>query len=254
MKVIDDARKEYVKEIMEVEKQFHLLLGTLNDVSEKSHRELSYLFDRFDSARQPCCNLSGEFFKITEYVKDVYSPMLDYQTGLNLIDRVRALKRIDRNTFAKEEGGHHHYMFFWRKKKYGSLSPEDRLRSSKLVHTVLSNIYGRIPVSNEEELFTQGYKWIEVYKDSHEQIREPLSMLSKKLKSKLRQNSYESIKLEDMGLSLQYKRLIGDIDRVLNLTFFDLRDPNGFLIDNSIGKLIYAGSVMHMVGHFDSRL
>jgi hypothetical protein len=251
-KILDAAREKYVQEMIEVEKEFYQHVETLRAVSGKSRLELGYLLDNFESYFIPYCKLSHEFYKATEYIRDVYDSMLTYQSGRNLIFRIRVLKDIDRNSVNEEENNQLKVVDFFRRKKGSERTLEQKLLTSKFLQSVLVTIYERIPASSEAELFRSGYKFIEEYLEVHEKIQEPLLNLSKRLKRMLYRNSFEAIKLEEMGdLSHRYERVIGDIDRIRHLTFFDLRGLNDIPTHEAVGKLLYVGSVMRMVDDFE---
>lgn len=250
-KTLDAASEKYVQEIMEVEEELYQHLETLRAVAGKSRLELSYLFDKHESHFVPYCNLRHEFLKATEYIRDGYDSMLTYQTGLNLIFRIRALKSLDRSSFTKEKNIQPKVVEFFRREKCNEETLEQKLLESKFLQDVLCNIYERIPAADEAELFADGYKFIEEYLEAHEKLQKPLVSLSERLKRMLDRNSFEAIKLQEMGdLLYCYERLIGDIDRIQHLTFSDLRGLNDIPIHEAVGKLLYVGSVMHMVDNF----
>jgi len=249
---ISEASQKYVSLLSNVNREFEEIVSKLAYPSLKASIKIGNVFDDFDTQNQAHPYLRHAFHTGIRVVREAYDKELTYQTGLNLVSRLRALKFIkgDVATYQPEKPDRSIFAFLRKQKKPNG--PEEIINASIVFWDSLKTIYDRIPEEKEAELFNRIHPYIAEYSRLHREFRQRLEELEKQLEDAIKENSLEMFEIREVpSLGTKFYRVKGDIDRVRELYFPDLHGLDGISVHDGISYSFYAASVLFIVSqHF----
>lgn len=249
---LSDASQKYVSLLSEVNQEFELITQELAYPALVASRSIGDSFDKYGTKNNSHPHLRHCFHDAITVVRDAYDFEFTYQTGLNLTDRIRALKRIKNDVNHYEKTLSEKSIFSFLKKERPPQTPEDKINSSTLFWDSVKEIYTRIPSNDEAELFTDTLKHLDEYRRLHESKREQLKILGDKLELAIKENALEMFDIRDIpNLGQKFYRVKSDIGRYNELYFPDFHGIESMKISDGIAYSIYAGSITFIASqHF----
>lgn len=249
---ISEASQKYVSLLSNINKEFEEIAGKLAYPAFDASTKIGSVFDDFDTKSQAHPYLRHAFHTGITVVREAYDKELTYQTGLNLASQLRALKFIKGDVASYEPEKSERSIFSFLKKQNKPNGPEDTINASSVFWDSLKTIYDRIPEEKEPELFRRTLPYIEEYSRLHSEFRKRLEELEKQLEDAIKENSLEMFDIRDVpGLGTKFYRVKGDIGRIKELYFPDLRGLGEIPMHDGISYSLYAASVLFIISqHF----
>ena len=249
---ISKASQKYVSLLSNINKEFEEIVGKLAYTALDASTKIGSVFDEFDTKSQAHPYLRHAFHTGITVVREAYDKELTYQTGLNLVSRLRTLKFIKGNVASYEPEKPDRSIFSFLKKQNKPNGPEDAINASSVFWDSLKTIYDRIQEEKEPELFRLTLPYIEEYSRLHSEFRQRLEELEKQLEDAIKENALEMFDIRDIpGLGAKFYRVKGDIGRVRGLYFPDLHGLCEMPVHDGISYSLYAASVLFIISqHF----
>lgn len=249
---ISQASQKYVSLLSNINNEFEGIVGKLAYPALDASTKIGRIFDEFDTERQAHPYLRHAFHTGITVVREAYDKELTYQTGLNLVSRLRALKFIKGDVASYEPEKPDRSIFSFLRIQNKPSGPEDIINASSVFWDSLKTIYDRIPEKNEPVLFRRALPYIEEYSRLHRESIQRLEELEKQLEDAIKENSLEMFDIRDVpGLGTKFYRVKGDIGRIRELYFPDLNGLGEISVQDGISYSLYAASVLFIVSqHF----
>lgn len=249
---ISEASQKYVSLLSNINREFEAIVAKLVYPALDASTKIGSVFDDFDAQKQAHPYLRHAFHTGITVVREAYDKELTYQTGLNLVSRLRALKFIKEDVASYQPEKPDRSIFSFLRKQNKPSGPEDVINASTAFWDSLKTIYDRIPEEKETELFRRALPYIEEYSRLHKESRQRLEELEKQLEDAIKENSLEMFDIRDVtGLGAKFYRVKGDIGRVRELYFPDLNGLGEIPVHDGISYSLYAASVLFIVSqHF----
>lgn len=245
---ISEASQKYVSLLANVNREFEEIVGKLADPAARASRLIGDTFDDFDSQQLTLPYLRHAFHTAITVVREAYDEELTYQTGLNLVFRLRALKFIKGDVATYQPETPDRSIFSFLKKQNKPNNPEEIINASTAFWDSLKTIYSRIPEEKEAALFRHIYRYIEEYSCLHRESHQRLDALEKQLEDAIKENSLEMYQIRDVpSLGTKFYRVKGDIGRIRELFLPDLDGLGGHPTQDGVAYSLYAACVLYIV-------
>ena len=267
--------QKYVKVLSACQLSSEKSLRYLASVALQTRKEVGEVFDFYDSQKFKTPYLRHSFHRATEIVRNAYDFELTYQTGLNLIERLRSLKFLDKDDIANHTQKTIHdfsiLKFFKgnisnRLKPYFKISqhsqieelhvdnerfekPEIIINKNSEFWSHLKEIYNRIPEKDIPFLYSKAHNYLKKYCSEFDQIKNVLLKNTETLGQILQENELEPISLKDIpNLGDKFHHFYGKCSRLIHFDLIDIRALDEVFDSSGISILIYAGSCLAIVG------
>ncbi|TWC21576.1 MULTISPECIES: hypothetical protein [unclassified Pseudomonas] len=249
---ISEASKKYISLLSEVNKEFECIVAKLAHPALSGSVNIGDVFDEFDAQRHSHPYLRHALNTSVRVVREAYDYELTYQTGLNLVSRLRALKFIKGDVVLYESEKSKASVFAFLKKKSVPQGPEEIIAESSVFWESLGSVYNRIPEEKESELFRKVLPCIQEYIALHSEYRPRLKVLEEKLEDAIKENSLEMFNIRDVsGLGEKFYRVKGDIGRMRELYLPDFYRIEEVPVSEGVSYSLYAASVLFIASqHF----
>lgn len=240
-----EASKKYVLLLSDVSREFEEITRELSYPALVASRNIGASFDMYDKKISDHPYLRHCFNNAITIVREAYDYELTYQTGLNITDRIRSLKYIKDDIYQNNKLEQKNSIFSFFKKECSSQTPEEKISSSTLFWDSVKEIYARISSEDEHKVFKETLKHLSQYRKLHENKRERLNELEKKLESAIKENALEMFDIQDIpNLGPKLYRVKSDICRYKELYFPDFHGIESTPISDGIAYSIYSGSIV----------
>lgn len=241
-----ESGKRYVDLLHDVNVEFEQILQELTRLAADSRGSIEKVFDKYDTSKENNPYLRHAFHAATEDVRNGCDVELTYNTGENLLMRLRCIKSIEREGLVFERPVKRGFMDFFRRPK--RRTTEFELHTCPNFWEQSSHLYRRIPAVLESELFREIYPHVHAYREGHKRHLEKLESLQQLLEQGYERNRFELFKIDDMPfLGTRYRRILGDIKRIVAFDIPDFYGLEDLRCHDGIAYALFAGSVLCIV-------
>lgn len=249
---LNEASQKYVSLLADVNQEFERITKELAYPALVASRSIGEVFDKYDTQDIGHPHLRHCLHTALTIVREAYDHELTYQTGLNLMDRIRALKYIKNDVSQYEKASPEKSLFSFLKKERPPQTPEEKINSSTAFWDSVKEIYTRIPSNAEPQLFKDTLSHLKEYRKLHESKRDQLKSLEEKLESAIKENALEIFDIRDIpNLGQKFFRVKSDIGRYRELYFPDFHGIETQNILDGIAYSIYSASIAFIASqHF----
>ncbi len=248
---LNQASQKYVLLLKEVNDEFEGIVNKISSHALEGSMNIGNIFDSIDTNAMSHPHLRHAFHECITTVRNAYDRELTYQTGLNLMSRIRFLKYIKNDvvSYSKSKVGKSLFTFF--KKSTKNKTPEEIINTSTQFWESLKIIYERTPLNSEPELFRKVSECVSEYSKLHKEVRCNLESLEKKLEDAVKENELETFDIrENAGLGYKLYQVKGDIGRYRELYFPDLHGLDDVPVHEGVAYSIYIGSVLYVASQY----
>jgi hypothetical protein len=249
---LTEASQKYVLLLNEVNQDLEGIIKELSYPALKASTEIGEALEQYDNATSSSPSLRHCFHNAITVVREAYDQELTFQTGSNLVSRIRHLKFIKDDVSNYEKFDPEKSIFSFLKKEEPPKTPEQQINRSTVFWDAVKEIYSRVPSNKECEYFRDTLEILSEYRQLHESKHQLLEDLERKLEAAIKENALEMFDIRDIpNLGSKFYRVKGDIGRIRELHFPDLQGVEEYNVSDGIAYSVYAASVVFLTSqHF----